>query len=34
VYTTVTIPFGQILSRLLRFYSFRKRLDKLAEQAV
>jgi len=34
VYTTVTIPFGQIMSRLLRFYSFRKRLDKLAEQAV
>ena len=34
VYTTVTIPFGQILSRMLRYYSFKKRLDKLAAPVV
>lgn len=32
VYTLVTIPFGQVLSRLLRYYSFNKRLAKLAAQ--
>jgi uncharacterized membrane protein (DUF106 family) len=32
VYTLVTIPVGQILSRGLRFYSFRKRLDVLKAQ--
>ncbi|OPY31447.1 MAG: hypothetical protein A4E32_01903 [Methanomassiliicoccales archaeon PtaU1.Bin124] len=31
-YTLVTIPFGQVLSRTLRWYSFRKRLAELAAQ--
>jgi uncharacterized membrane protein (DUF106 family) len=34
VYTTVTIPYGQILARMLRYYSFKKRLDKLAAPVV
>lgn len=32
VYTVVTIPFGQVLSRSLRWYSFNKRLNELAAQ--
>jgi uncharacterized membrane protein (DUF106 family) len=34
VYTTVTIPYGQILARMLRYYSFKKRLDKLVAPVV
>jgi uncharacterized membrane protein (DUF106 family) len=30
VYTLVTIPFGQILARGLRYYSFKKRLNEMA----
>ncbi|HSV41996.1 MAG TPA: EMC3/TMCO1 family protein [Methanomassiliicoccales archaeon] len=32
VYTLVTIPFGQVLARLLRYISFKKRLDELVAQ--
>ena len=29
VYTLVTIPFGQIISRLIRWFQYKKRLDEL-----
>jgi len=32
VYTLVTIPFGQVLARGLRWFSFKKRLNELAAQ--
>jgi uncharacterized membrane protein (DUF106 family) len=32
VYTLVTIPFGQVLARSLRWYSFKKRLGELTAQ--
>jgi uncharacterized membrane protein (DUF106 family) len=30
LYSLISIPFGQILSRLLRYYDFKKRLNELA----
>ncbi len=30
LYSLISIPFGQILSRLLRYYDFRKRLNEIA----
>jgi uncharacterized membrane protein (DUF106 family) len=30
LYSLISVPFGQILSRLLRYYDFRKRLNELA----
>jgi len=32
VYTLITIPFGQVLARGLRWYSFKKRLEELKAQ--
>ncbi|QLH75333.1 MAG: DUF106 domain-containing protein [Methanomassiliicoccales archaeon] len=32
VYSCVTIPFGQVLARSMRYYSFKKRLKELAAQ--
>jgi len=32
VYSCVTIPFGQILARTMRYFSFKKRLKELAAQ--
>ena len=29
VYTLITIPFGQLVSRLIRWYQYKRRLEKL-----
>ena len=34
VYTLVSIPFGQVLSRALRYFSFSKRLKELKAAKV